>query len=76
MAKRKAGKEALTIGSRLRNARLLKGLDVGEAARQIGVPKQTWNNWEEDLLIPNFNQGEAAAKLLGASGKYIALGEQ
>lgn len=39
-------------GARLRKLRRLTGLDMTEVARFVGVPYDTWANWERGNYAP------------------------
>ena len=54
-----------TLGARLLEARRKHGWSTGEAARQLGVDRTTWQDWEHGELSLFRKHRTRVAKLLG-----------
>lgn len=44
--------EPLTPGAQIQMARRLRGLSQAQAARLLGIPRPTLQNWEQDRTTP------------------------
>ena len=56
--------------ARLRAARLVKSLSIADAAETVGVPKSTWQKWEEGSP-PSATVAARVADLLGSTVEAI-----
>jgi transcriptional regulator with XRE-family HTH domain len=72
--RQKSLSEAKTRGVRLQVARKFAGLDQRQAAKKLGVSRQTVSGWENGAEIEEENLA-AAATLYGASRGWIRYGE-
>lgn len=67
---------ASTFGSRLAEARRVRGLTVEEAAELCAIKPATWSLWEREGSAPR-NMGEVAEKVengLGVDRSYLMWG--
>ncbi|MCX8900663.1 helix-turn-helix transcriptional regulator [Vibrio parahaemolyticus] len=65
----------LMIGSVLKEARTLKNLSQPDIAKLVGVTKQTYLKWENDVTEPKATQVNKLAKVLGISANEICAGK-
>lgn len=54
-----------TVAQRLLQMRRARGWSTGEAARQLGVDRTTWQDWERGELILYHTHRAKVAELLG-----------
>jgi len=53
-------------GSRLRLLREMKGMEVADCAKALGVAGHQWKSWEEDRVEPGARTVAKMCTLLGA----------
>lgn len=63
-----------TLGGRISFARENAQLSLDEAARQLGVQKESWNDWECDRATPRANRLTMMAGILGVSPSWLLVG--
>ncbi|HHX8605150.1 TPA: helix-turn-helix transcriptional regulator, partial [Vibrio alginolyticus] len=63
------------IGSVLKEARTLKNLSQPDIAKLVGVTKQTYLKWENDVTEPKATQVNKLAEVLGISANEICAGK-
>lgn len=63
-----------TLGWRMSSAREAAGLEMSEAARQLGVMTSTWKAWECDRDIPRANRLFMMAGILGVTPIWLLTG--
>lgn len=63
-----------TLGGRIGRAREACGLGMGEIARQLGVTRETWDNWEADREEPRANRLAMMAGFLNVSPSWLLYG--
>lgn len=66
--------KALTIGNKIKQARIKNNLNQTELAKKIGVSPQTVWQWEHELTAPNRKRAEAVAKALSIGLDYLIAG--
>lgn len=62
-----------TLGERLLQTRRRQGWSTREAARQLGVDRTTWNDWEAGKMILYRRHRTKVARLLGLDEQEFAL---
>ena len=63
-----------TLGGRIGRAREIVGLSPKEAALQLGVTADTWENWEGDREEPRANRLTMLAGFLNVSTAWLLHG--
>ncbi|HHG3261605.1 TPA: helix-turn-helix transcriptional regulator [Vibrio parahaemolyticus] len=63
------------IGSVLKEVRTLKNLSQPDIAKLVGVTKQTYLKWENDVTEPKATQVNKLAEVLGISANEICAGK-
>ncbi|RED51610.1 helix-turn-helix domain-containing protein [Aestuariispira insulae] len=63
-----------TMGARIEQARLAKGLNVTQLSRRIAVKPTTLKNWESDRSEPRANKMAMVAGVLGVSVQWLLEG--
>ena len=63
------------IGHVLKAARMTINLSQQEMANKLGITKQTYMKWENDVTEPKASQVVQLAKILGLSEKEICQGK-
>ncbi len=63
-----------TLGGRIGRAREMTGMTGEEAAVQLGVTLETWENWEADRVEPRANRLAMLAGFLGVSTTWLLYG--
>lgn len=63
-----------TMGARIEQARLAKGLNVTQLSRRIAVKPTTLKNWEADRSEPRANKMAMVAGVLGVSVQWLLEG--
>lgn len=63
-----------TLGGRISLARENAQLSLDEAARHLGVQKESWNDWECDRATPRANRLTMMAGILGVSPSWLLVG--
>lgn len=63
-----------TLGGRISLARENAQLSLEEAARRLGVQKESWNDWECDRATPRANRLTMMAGILGVSPSWLLVG--
>jgi transcriptional regulator with XRE-family HTH domain len=53
------------LGNRLKAARTKAGIEIEDAAAEIGVEPEVWLAWENGRAEPDFSDGMKACRLLG-----------
>lgn len=62
-----------TFGEKLKSLRVeSKGISIAEAAKQLGVPKPTYNNWERDSSKPPLEMLCKIATFYNTTLDYLA----
>jgi transcriptional regulator with XRE-family HTH domain len=69
-----AGHADLTLGARMRMARLSAGLFLSGAAREVGVTKQAVGHWEMDRTEPPVSALQKLAKLYKINLMWLITG--
>ncbi len=64
----------LSLGARLRLARLQAGLTTAELARRLGVARETVSAWEHGRQEPKASYLRAIAEVTGSSADWILFG--
>lgn len=65
----------MTIGERIKNARISANMTQAELARKMDIPYQSIGNWERDLSSPKYSSLEKIAEALGISIDSLILGK-
>lgn len=60
-----------TLGSKIKEARLQKGLTQKQLALQLSIKNTTLNNWEQDRNKPDINYIEMLCRLLDVPPAYF-----
>lgn len=63
-----------TLGGRIGRAREITGMTSEEAALQLGVTLETWENWEGDREEPRANRLAMLAGFLNVSASWLLYG--
>jgi transcriptional regulator with XRE-family HTH domain len=63
-----------TLGGRIGRARESAALDAKQAAVQLGVSIETWDNWENDRDEPRANRLAMLAGFLNVSPSWLLFG--
>jgi transcriptional regulator with XRE-family HTH domain len=63
-----------TLGGRMSYARELAEMEIGEAARRLGVMTSTWKAWECDRDTPRANRLFMMAGILGVTPIWLLAG--
>ena len=63
-----------TMGARIEQARLTKGLNVTQLSRRVAVKPSTLKNWEADRSEPRANKMAMVAGILGVSVQWLLEG--
>ena len=63
-----------TLGGRIGRAREITGMTGEEAAVQLGVTLETWENWEADREEPRANRLAMLAGFLNVSASWLLYG--
>ena len=63
-----------TLGGRIGRAREISGMTGEEAAVQLGVTLETWENWEADREEPRANRLAMLAGFLNVSASWLLYG--
>ncbi len=66
----------MTLGERLKEARLSAGMKQEELAAQLGVSRQTISNWENDRSMPDVGIAVKLGKLYNTSLDSLLSGEE
>lgn len=61
----------LTLGDRLRKARISAGLEQADLARACGVSRPLISRWEHDHSVPDVNQALRWAEATGVSFGWL-----
>ena len=61
----------MSLGKRLKVARLNKGLTQGEAAKHLGITFQALSNYERDVRDPDTKLLKSMAELYGVSADAL-----
>jgi transcriptional regulator with XRE-family HTH domain len=69
------GHADLTLGARMRMARLSAGLFLADAAKEVGVTKQAVGYWEMDRTEPPVSALQKLAKLYEINLMWLIAGE-
>lgn len=70
-----AGHADLTLGTRMRMARLSAGLFLSDAAKEVGVTKQAVGHWEMDRSEPPVSALKKLAKLYEINLMWLITGQ-
>lgn len=65
----------MTLGKRLKELRILKGLTTREASLKLQLGKSTISNYENDARKPDYDMLKKLADLYGVTVAYL-LGEE
>ena len=60
-----------TLGAKIKEARLQKGLTQKQLALQLSIKNTTLNNWEQDRNKPDINYIEMLCRLLNVPPGYF-----
>lgn len=63
-----------TLGGRIGRAREAAGMTMEEAAIQLGVTQETWDNWEADREEPRANRLATLAGFMNVSATWLLYG--
>ena len=59
------------LNEKIKELRLLNGLNQVELAKRLGLTKQTISNWENNNIQPSIEMLEALADLFSVSTDYL-----
>lgn len=65
----------MTLGEKIKNARLQKGLSQRQVAEQLGVSQPSYFEWERGDSVPNWARMKSIAKVLEISLDELAKEE-
>lgn len=59
------------LNEKIKELRMLNGLNQVELAKRLGITKQTISNWENNNIQPSIEMLEALADLFSVSTDYL-----